>query len=115
MYADGLKISRKEYIPAEEQRGAYMQAIPKDDLLISLSVLWQKFAEVAAALEKRLRAKGDADLERVMSRAWEPLRKLIGEGLAEQEIDAGVVVCRLTRAGVARKQQLLEASLESAQ
>lgn len=93
--------------------GERMKPIQTDDLILSMSVLWQKFADVTVALEQRLRLRGESDLERVMSRSWAPLRTLIGEGLAEQEVDRGTIVCRLTKAGTERKRLLLEPAAAS--
>lgn len=86
-----------------------MQEINRDDLIASMSILWQKLADVCTTLEARLKT-ANKNTELVLSRAWLTLDVLKKEGLAEYEYDGPLVRCKLTKAGSQRKAQLTPAA-----
>jgi len=84
-----------------------MQEISTDDLVRSMSSLWQKHLAVTETLAALLKQAGK-NAENLISRTWRPLHELKKKGLAELEYDGPVILCRLTPVGSARKAQLSE-------
>lgn len=83
-----------------------MKEIHQDDLIRSLSRLWQKHLAVTETLATLLAGRSE-DATNLISRTWRPLERLKKEGIAELEYDGPVMLCRLTETGMQKKAALL--------
>lgn len=88
-----------------------MKTLDPNDLIVSMSAVWQKHPQVLEVLEKKLRAEAKPT-HSLLSRSWTVLQTLKGEGIAQIETDGPGYICRLTPQGLARKNELKTKVLE---